>query len=238
MNGLPGTSESLVSEITDRAVDAVSLPDVVLCPPAPLLSAISGVISEGPLQLGAQDCHASKQGAHTGDVSAQLLKALGCQYVIVGHSERRADHGESNLEIKAKANAALDSGLTPIVCVGETREERDAGRAAEVVDAQVTASLPDNIMQEQIVIAYEPVWAIGTGLTATERDIGLAHTQIRETFSRGYGLSNKLRVLYGGSVKGSNAVSILRISEVNGALVGGASLNAEDFWNIIEACPQ
>ena len=237
MNGLPDTATRLAAGISDRASAAKSLPNIVLCPPAPLLAAVGAAISGGSVQLGAQECHAGEKGAHTGDVSALLLAAVGCRFVIVGHSERRADHGETNEGVKAKAQAALDAGLTPIICVGETGAERDAGKAVNVITAQVASSIPESASAENIVVAYEPVWAIGTGCTATEGDIAAAHAQIRKTFCPNQGAAAALLILYGGSVNGSNAAPILRTQGVNGALVGGASLNVDDFWRIVESCP-
>lgn len=237
MNGMPDAARSLAAEIKARAAAAQSPPEILLCPPAPLLTVVGAAISGGAVRLGAQDCHADEKGAHTGDTSAELLAALGCGFAIVGHSERRTDHGETNAEVLAKAQAALRAGLTPIICVGETGEERDGGKAPEIIAAQVQESVPERASADNVVIAYEPVWAIGTGLTATESDIEAAHAQIRKTFSQTHGSAETLRILYGGSVKGSNAASILRTPGVNGALVGGASLNADDFWSIIEGCP-
>ena len=236
MNGLPDMAQSLAEGIAGRAANAKSLPDIVLCPPAPLLTVVGSAITGGPVKLGAQDCHAEEKGAHTGDVSAALLSALGCRYVIVGHSERRTDHGETDAGVRAKAQAVLDTGLMPIICVGETGAERDAGKTSDVIAKQVAGSTPESACAENVVIAYEPVWAIGTGRTATEADIEAAHAQIREIFSRKNGSAGTLRILYGGSVKGSNAASILKTRGVNGALVGGASLDVDDFWAIIAAC--
>jgi triosephosphate isomerase len=237
MNGMPGTAKSLAEQIDARAKAAKSLPDILLCPPAPLSGVVGAAISSGPVKLGAQDCHANEKGAHTGDTSASLLAAVGCEFVIVGHSERRTDHRETSGEVLLKSLAALSAGLTPIICVGETGEERDAGRASEIIAAQVEGSIPEGSTAKNIVIAYEPVWAIGTGRTATEDDVAAAHKDIRKTFAEIRGAADELRILYGGSVKGSNAGPILSVPGVNGALVGGASLKADDFWSIIEACP-
>ena len=237
MNGLPDTAESLASGISARVALAHTVTDIVLCPPTPLLAIVAAVLLGGPVHLGAQDCHTSKKGRHTGDVAAPLLAALGCKFVIVGHSERRADHGETNPAVKAKAQAALDAHLTPIICVGETEAEREADMTADVISTQISGSIPGDARSEHVVVAYEPVWAIGTGRTATEEDIATAHAQIRKTFGQTRGAADELRILYGGSVNGTNAASILRTSGVNGALVGGASLNVDDFWSIVEACP-
>lgn len=238
MNGTPDAANILAADVNERAKVEKSLPDILVCPPAPLLGAVGDAILGGPVQLGAQDCHAKEKGAHTGDTSAWLLAAIGCKFVIVGHSERRADHGETSADVKLKAEAALNAGLTPIICVGETDEQRDAGKAFEIITTQVSESIPQTSTAENTVVAYEPVWAIGTGRTATESDIEGAHQEIRAAFSKIRGTADALRILYGGSVKGSNAEAILRTKGVNGALVGGASLNADDFWSIIMACPR
>jgi triosephosphate isomerase len=238
MNGSPASARALASGLAARA-GAGARAEIVLCPPAPLLAPVAATIAGSAVALGAQDCHVKEKGAHTGDVSAWLLKEIGCGFVIVGHSERRADHGESDALVKDKAAAALQAGLTPIVCVGETDAERERGETSAVIARQVAGSLPPAAASENTIIAYEPVWAIGTGKTATTADIAAVHAQIREVFAstRAAGAGKTLRILYGGSVKGSNAEAILATEGVNGALVGGASLDLEDFWRIIEACP-
>ncbi|MFQ5564467.1 MAG: triose-phosphate isomerase [Parvularculaceae bacterium] len=200
--------------------------EVLICPPATLIAAMAERIA-GIVGVGGQDCHAETRGAHTGDVSAEMLADAGASYVIVGHSERRADHGETDAAVRAKAEAARRTGLTPIVCVGETESERRAGRALEVVGAQLDGSLPES--GGALVVAYEPVWAIGTGLTPTLDDIAEMHAFIRER------VGPDVRILYGGSVKPGNAGDILAVVDVDGALVGGASLKAEDFLAIIRA---
>ena len=207
-----------------------------LCPPGPLVPIVGWVIREGKVALGAQDCHPKEKGAHTGDTSAWLLKDVGCKYVIVGHSERRADHGETDAQVQAKAAAAHAAGLIPIVCVGETEAERDRGETAAIIQRQVEGSLPPGATADNTVIAYEPVWAIGTGRTPTVPEIAEVHRQIRDLFANPHG-AGALRILSGGSVKGSHAAQVLAAEGVNGALVGGASLDAADFWKIIEACP-
>ncbi len=238
MNGSAASARALASGIVTRANSiGRPLPEIVLCPPAPLLTIVGTAIGGSAVALGAQDCHAQSQGAHTGDVSAVLLKELGCRFVIVGHSERRADHGESDAQVMAKATAALKAGLTPIVCVGETDAERDRGETGAVVTRQIQGSLPAAATAANTVIAYEPVWAIGTGRTATVADIAGVHAQIRNLFAAARGGAETLRILYGGSVKGANAQPILATAGVNGALVGGASLDLDDFWRIIDACP-
>lgn len=236
MNGTAASAKALASGLADRAKSGAKS-DIALCPPAPLLDLVAQAVSDSAIVVGAQDCHANEKGAHTGDLSAVLLKDMGCSFVIVGHSERRTDHGETDAMVKAKAAAALKAGLTPIVCVGETDAQRERGETAAVIARQVRDSLPENANAANVVIAYEPVWAIGTGKTATTVDIAAVHAQIREVFAAGHGSAAALRILYGGSVKGSNAAEILATAGVNGALVGGASLDLEDFWRIISACP-
>jgi triosephosphate isomerase len=201
--------------------------EVLICPPATLIAAMAAPARAIGAALGGQDCHPNEKGAHTGDISAEMLKDAGATYVIVGHSERRADHGEDDAFVRAKAEAARRAGLIPIVCVGETEKERRAGREEEIVGRQLAGSLPEG--EGALVIAYEPVWAIGTGLTPTLGDIAAMHAFIRGRTGAG------VRILYGGSVKPSNAEEILAVENVNGALVGGASLKADDFYAIIKA---
>ena len=183
--------------------------------------------------VGAQDCHVKASGAHTGDVSAEMLKDAGASLVIVGHSERRADHGETDALVQAKAAAVLRAGLVAIVCVGETRAEREAGRALEIVGRQLAGSIPPGCTAAQIVVAYEPVWAIGTGLTPTPADVAQVHAALRaQLIAQMPGQGGGVRILYGGSVKQSNAAELMAVPHVNGALVGGASLKAADFMGI------
>ncbi len=238
MNGTKASSQALAGALAARSRGAVGLPRIALCPPAALLSSVSAAIAGSGIFLGAQDCHAKENGAHTGDTSAVLLADVGCTFVIVGHSERRADHAETDAVVKAKAEAALAAGLTPIICVGETESERDAGKANDVVRGQVMGSLPSSATAANIVIAYEPVWAIGTGRTATPNDVKDMHAVVRETFAQGRSDGADLAILYGGSVKGANAKALLAVPGVDGALVGGASLDAQDFWAIIENAPK
>ncbi len=238
MNGTLATAKALAAGLVARSRTASALPEIALCPPAPLLPLVGAEVMGSPIALGAQDCHAKEKGAHTGDVSAVLLADIGCRFVIVGHSERRADHGETDQIVKDKAQAALKAGLIPIVCVGETEAERDRGATAGVIERQVKSSLPEEASGANAVIAYEPVWAIGTGRTATTADIASVHAQIRTLFDSIHTGAQDLRILYGGSVKGANAREILATAGVNGALGGGASLDAEDFWKIIGACPR
>jgi triosephosphate isomerase len=210
--------------------------ELIVCPPATLVAMAVEVATRLGIGLGGQDCHVDASGAHTGDISAEMLKDAGASYVIVGHSERRADHGETDAIVQAKAAAALRAGLTPIVCVGETRAEREAGDALAVVGAQIDGSLPADA-PDTIVVAYEPVWAIGTGLTPTPADVAQMHAFARERIEQrlGGGKSVNVRILYGGSVKPANAQELMSVANVDGALVGGASLTAKDFVAIADA---
>jgi triosephosphate isomerase len=238
MNGSRASAEALAAELMARVRGAgTTLPEIALCPPSPLISTVLAVTKGTPIAVGGQDCHAKEKGAHTGDVSAVLLAELGCRLVIVGHSERRADHGETDAVVKAKAEAALKAKLIPIICVGETEAERERGDTARVIARQVAGSVPEASTGANTVIAYEPVWAIGTGKTATTADIAAVHAQIVDLFGKAQGGAAGLRILYGGSVKGANAKEILATPHVGGALVGGASLDPADFWRIIEGVP-
>ncbi len=235
MNGLRADGEARARELALRANAADAPPcDWVVCPPATLLAPVSAALAASGIALGGQDCHFAANGAHTGDVSAQMLADAGCRYVTVGHSERRADHGETDAEVSAKAAAAHAAGLVAIICVGETEEERDGGRAHAVVARQVAGSIPPGATARNIVVAYEPVWAIGTGRTPTPEDVQAMHAHIRSCVPASVDAS-ALRILYGGSVKPGNAAALLRLGDVDGALVGGASLVVEDFWAIGEA---
>jgi triosephosphate isomerase (TIM) len=207
--------------------------DLLVCPPATLIAGFAAAARSSPVRIGAQDCHAEPAGAFTGDVSAEMLADAGASAVIVGHSERRSLHHETDAEVRAKAQAARRAGLLAIVCVGETRAERDAGPAREVVGGQLAGSLPDGVTADNVVVAYEPVWAIGTGLTPTSDDIAAMHGFIRQRLVARHGAAGEgVRILYGGSVKPANAAEILRLADVDGALVGGASLKADDFLAI------
>ncbi len=216
--------QKLIGQFSGAMPSAV---EIVICPPATLIGLFATEFSDEGVGIGGQDCHPMPSGAHTGDISAEMLADAGAAYVIVGHSERRADHGETNALVLQKAKAARRAGLTPIVCVGETEAERRAGRERDIVEVQLAQSLPAG--DSDLVIAYEPVWAIGTGLTPTIDEIAGMHAFIRRQAGEG------VRILYGGSVKPSNAAEILRIPDVDGALVGGASLKADDFAAIIRA---
>jgi triosephosphate isomerase len=208
---------------------------MAVCPPAPYLIPVADAIAGSPVGLGAQDCHAAAGGAHTGDVAAPMLTDVGCAYVIVGHSERRADHGETDAVVRAKAKAARSAGLVPIVCVGETEAQRDAGETLDVVGRQVAGSIPDGLDGTTLVVAYEPVWAIGTGRTPTVDDVAAVHAHIRAALAGKSADAAGIRILYGGSVKPSNASELLAVANVDGALVGGASLKAADFLAIARA---
>jgi triosephosphate isomerase len=222
-------------DIADGARNAGPDVAVMVCPPATLIDRMAGVAAGTPLLIGGQDCHAGQAGAHTGDISAQMLADAGAGAVILGHSERRADHGESDAAVRAKAEAAARAGLTAIVCVGETEAERDAGKALSIVEAQLDGSVPQ-IDPSALVIAYEPVWAIGTGKTATADDIAVMHRHIRDWLSDRCGAGGrKIAILYGGSMKPGNAVEILSLADVGGGLIGGASLKAADFLAIVAA---
>ena len=219
------------------AADRLSA-DIVLCPPATLLAILARELRGSPVALGGQDCHADDRGAHTGDVAAPMLADCGCRFVIVGHSERRADHGEKNALVRRKAEAAHRAGLVAIVCLGENQAERAKGRALAVVEKQLKGSLPKSADAANTVIAYEPVWAIGSGETATGEDIAAVHGHLRGLLDKRLGAAGaKVRILYGGSVKPANVAEILAIDNVNGALVGGASLVVDDFWAICRAAP-
>lgn len=207
--------------------------DVAICPPTTLIA--PAIARQPGLAIGAQDCHWNESGAHTGSLSVAMLKEAGARLVIVGHSERRTDNHETDAEVKAKAEAAITGGITAILCVGETEAQRDAGQALAVVEAQLTGSLPANGAPDTLVIAYEPVWAIGTGRTPTTPDVAEMHAAIRTKLAALIGeTGNGVRILYGGSVKPSNAAELLHVENVDGALVGGASLKAIDFVPIIE----
>jgi triosephosphate isomerase len=210
--------------------------DVMLCPPATLVASLAREAAGSRLLVGAQDCHAKAGGAHTGDIAAEMLKDAGAAAVIVGHSERRADHGEGDREVKAKAEAALRAGLTAIVCIGETAGERRADLTLTVVARQLAGSLPTGATAGMVVVAYEPVWAIGTGLTASTRDVAEVHAFLRKALIERLGADGeKTRILYGGSVKPDNARELMAVENVDGALVGGASLKADDFLAIVAA---
>jgi triosephosphate isomerase (TIM) len=211
--------------------------DLLVCPPATLVAAFADKAKGREIAVGAQDCHPKASGAHTGDISAEMLADAGAKAIIVGHSERRADHGESDALVRRKAEAAWRAGLTAIVCIGETQGQRDGGQTLHICGGQLNGSLPDGGTSANLVVAYEPVWAIGTGLTPTTADVEQVHRFIRDTLiNRFKGEGAKVRILYGGSVKPSNAAELMAVANVNGALVGGASLKAADFLAIASVC--
>ncbi|KAA0581368.1 triose-phosphate isomerase [Azospirillum sp. B21] len=237
MNGLKADGLDLASDLAGRLKGAGPVAfDMLVCPPFPLLFPVGEAIADSPLALGGQDCAPKTSGAHTGDVAPTMLRDAGCRFVILGHSERRADHGESDAAVNAKAVAAHKEGLVAIICVGETEAQRDAGQANAVVSGQLAGSIPAGANPENTVIAYEPVWAIGTGKTATPDDVKAMHAHIRAELAGKIADPDKVRILYGGSVKPGNAAELMAVDNVDGALVGGASLKAEDFWGIATAC--
>jgi triosephosphate isomerase (TIM) len=210
--------------------------DVLVCPPATMIRRVKGVLKGSKIRVGGQDCHAAASGAHTGDISADMLKDAGATMVIVGHSERRTNHKESNATVAAKAKAAHTAELVSIICIGETLDERKAGKTLAVLSEQIKGSIPDGSSSTNSVIAYEPVWAIGTGLTPTTAEVAEAHAHVRHELESMLGADGqKLRILYGGSVKPSNAIELMAVANVDGALVGGASLKTADFIGIIKA---
>jgi len=243
MNGLKASMTEFEA-ILRGAPDVLDKADLLVCPPVTLLASFGSKASsfgqEGShvVTVGAQDCHQKVSGAHTGDIAPEMLADAGATAVIVGHSERRADHGETDAVVREKALAVWRAGLTAIVCIGETQAERDVGKTLDVCDTQLQGSLPDDATSGNLIVAYEPVWAIGTGLTPTAQDVEQVHKFIRDRLTER--LKNEgasIRILYGGSVKPSNAKELMAVPHVNGALVGGASLKAADFLAIAAGCP-
>ena len=238
MNGLKaslGEFEAMLAGAASVAAKA----DLLVCPPATLVAALAERAKGAKaFAVGAQDCHPKASGAHTGDISAEMLADAGATAIIVGHSERRADHGEGDALIRQKVEAAWRAGATAIVCVGETQAQRDAGQTLDILRGQLAGSLPDGSTAANLIVAYEPVWAIGTGLTPTAQDVEQIHGFIRELLTSRFKADGaRMRVLYGGSVKPSNAAELMAVKNVNGALVGGASLKAADFLAIAKGCP-
>ncbi|MEA2994491.1 MAG: triosephosphate isomerase [Alphaproteobacteria bacterium] len=234
MNGLT-TSLAELDRMIAAAPRLAPKVDLMVCPPATLVAACAARASGSPLAIGGQDCHAEASGAFTGDISAEMLKDAGASAVIVGHSERRSFHKETDSDVRAKALAARRAGLMAVVCVGESRDERVAGRTLDVVGTQIAGSLPDGATAQTLVVAYEPVWAIGTGLTPTPADVAEVHGFIRGKLVKRFGAAGEgMRILYGGSVKPSNAKELMAVADVDGALVGGASLKADEFLAIAD----
>jgi triosephosphate isomerase len=235
MNGLSASLAEVQAMVTGIAdVPGVEL---AICPPATLAGSVATALKGSPIGLGGQDCHSEKSGAYTGDISAEMWADIGAKYVIVGHSERRTLHGETDAIVAAKASAVLRTGLTPIICVGEILAERDSGRTLDVIATQLAGSVPDAAGQTPVVIAYEPVWAIGTGRTPTVAQVAEVHGAIAKAMETRFGEAGKgIRLLYGGSVKPENAKELMAVAGVDGALVGGASLKAADFLRIAQGC--
>ncbi len=236
MNCLTTDGTALATAIAGKLREASSSNcDVLMAPPFTLLSTIKNALGNSEVLLSAQDCHFEASGAHTGDISPVMLKDIGCDYVILGHSERRTNHGESDELVRQKAELAIEKGLKVIICVGETEGERETGKTLDVVNSQLTGSIPANATADNCVIAYEPVWAIGTGKTATTDDVAEVHKEIRSHLAhiKSQDLADSMRILYGGSVNPSNSKELLSLEDVDGALIGGASLKADDFWTII-----
>jgi len=236
MNGLIGDSASLAKEVATNVKKLKPNAEVLVCPPFTLLTTVKKALRGSKVKLGAQDCHVEEKGAHTGDISPVMLKDAGCDYVILGHSERRTDHKESSALVRQKAKAALKAGLKVIICVGETLAEREDGKAFEVTEKQIRTSVPSEATAANTVIAYEPVWAIGTGKTATPEDAEAVHAHIRKVLAEklSKSIANNMRILYGGSMKPANAAELIAKEDIDGGLIGGASLKAADFTAIIE----
>jgi triosephosphate isomerase len=234
MNG-KAASVAELDRIIAGAPAVTAKADLLVCPPATLVAAFAARAAGTPVAIGGQDCHAEPAGAFTGDIAAEMLKDAGARAVIVGHSERRTYHKESDADVRAKAQAAWRAGLIAIVCIGESRDERAAGRALHICGGQLSGSLPDGATGASLVVAYEPVWAIGSGLTPTPADVAEVHGFIREQLRQRFGAAaDGVRVLYGGSVKPANAKELMAVADVDGALIGGASLKADEFLAIAE----
>lgn len=229
-----GSSEAaqLAGDLAAGLLKTDPAAEYLVCPPFPYLGLVADILKETPVMIGAQDCSVCENGAHTGDVSAAMLADMGCSYVIVGHSERRTDHGETDEIVRQKAAKAQAHGLVPIICVGETESQREAGQAEKVVGAQLEGSIPETAQAGNFVIAYEPVWAIGTGKTATPEDAEAMHAFIRDNLALRMPVSERIGILYGGSMKPDNAEALLCMPNINGGLIGGASLTAESFLEI------
>lgn len=236
MNGLTADGVALAQDIKELVKARKRNCEFLVCPPFTLLNPVKKALRGVKVALGAQDCHFNEKGAHTGDVSPLMLVDAGCSYVILGHSERRADHGESNELVCKKTVAAHKAGLKAVICIGETLEQREKGETIKVCSEQIAGSVPESATAADTVIAYEPVWAIGTGKTPTAQDVEDVHAAVRKVLAKklGRAQANKMRILYGGSVKPSNAKEFLSLPDVDGALIGGASLKASDFMAIAD----
>jgi triosephosphate isomerase (TIM) len=236
MNGLMADGLALAKAVADGMTQARWADrELLICPPATLIMAVADALKGSGVFVGGQNCHANPGGAHTGDVAAEMLRDAGCSHVIVGHSERRADHGETDAIVRAKAEAAWRAGLLPIICIGETLAERDGGKTFSVLESQLKGSVPPGATAARLVVAYEPVWAIGTGKTPTTPEVASAHAHVRKVLEGLVSDASGVRLLYDGSVKGSNASELLGAGDVDGALVGGASLKADEFLAIAKA---
>src|SRR5712672_2823893 len=236
MNGLRADALALAQGVADGVKQAGWTDrEVLICPPATLILAVAEAVKASGVLVGGQNCHAKPSGAHTGGIAAEMLRDCGASHVIVGHSERRADCGETDAVVRAKAEAAWRAGLLPIICIGETLAEREAGKTLAVLEAQLKGSVPAGATAAKLVVAYEPVWAIGTGKTPTTAEVAAAHAHIRRVLASLTGEAAGVRLLYGGSVKASNAVELLAVADVDGALIGGASLLADEFLAIAKA---
>lgn len=240
MNGSRMNAQKLAIELATLHKDDRNTGfEMVVCPPAIWITTVRDSLGNSAIKVGAQTCHHAEKGAHTGDLSAEMLSDAGCDYVILGHSERRTDHGEQDADVQAQALIANNNGLNTIICVGETEKQRESGQAEDVVREQILGSLPVSANAQNTVIAYEPVWAIGTGKVATPDDVQMIHATIRQTLADKVGVEQAegIRILYGGSMKPDNATELLALKDVDGGLVGGASLKSEDFWGIAQSCP-
>ncbi len=236
MNGLRADALALAKGVADGVKQAGWRDrEVLVCPPATLVMAVAEAVKGSGVLVGGEDCHAKASGAHTGDISAEMLRDAGASHVIVGHSERRTEHGETDAIVRAKAEAAWRAGLLPIVCIGETLAERETGRTLSVLETQLKGSVPPGATAAKLVVAYEPVWAIGTGKTPTTAEVAAAHAHIRKVLGGLASDAAAVRLLYGGSVTGSNAAELLAVGDVDGALGGGASLKADEFLAIAKA---
>lgn len=240
MNGLQDDGIALAGAVATKLTDAGDVAfDMLVCPPYTLIGAVARACAGGSLQVGAQDCHVAEKGAHTGDISCAMLADAGCTSVIVGHSERRADHGETDELVKTKAEALYAAAMKAIICIGETEAERDAGQTLDVVKSQLAGSVPASATAQNTVVAYEPVWAIGTGRTPTNDEVQEVHAFMRAELAArlGQDVADGIRLLYGGSMNPGNARNLLALADVDGGLIGGASLKPDDFWAIGQSCP-